>query len=196
MKQVVYGCIISLIIILGIVAVVTLGARTTRRGDLNNALSISVENAVETTMAEKTYYIDDNKEFLADFSQNLLEQISNDSDVEIRVAKIDHEKGVMAVSVEQTFVHPNGNEGKSRCETTVVFEQVPTQATMITLQYMLDEDNLYKEYQIIKGDNVVVPKAPTKNGLQFKGWMEQGGTSIISEFGTAAENKTYIAVFQ
>lgn len=196
MKQVIYGLIVGLIILLGIGIVVTVNGKTTRGGEINRALSGAVENAVETTMNEKSYSIESNEEFLADFTQNLLTQISNDSDVEIQVAKVDYEKGILGVKVIETFTHPNGKEGKNECETTVVFEHAQTDSDFVTVKYLLDDATLYKEYKIKTGDEVLVPKAPTKEGKTFAGWCLENSSEVITEFGLATEDITYVASFQ
>ena len=195
MKQVVYGSLIGLIVIVTIVAVVTVNGKKTRQGDVDNALQSSVENAVETTMNEKVYSISSNEEFIADFTQNLLVQISNDSDIEIQVAKVDYEKGILGVKVIETFTHPNGKEGKNECETTVVFEHDQTDSDYVSVRFLLDDGSLYKEYRIKNGDRVVVPKNPTKEGKTFTGWCLENSSEVITEFGNASEDITYVASF-
>ena len=195
MKQVVYGSLISLIVIVTIVAVVTVNGKKTRQGDVDNALQSSVENAVETTMNEKAYSISSNEEFIADFTQNLLVQISNDSDIEIQVAKVDYEKGILGVKVIETFTHPNGKEGKNECETTVVFEHDQTDTDYVSVRFLLDDGSIYKEYRIKNGDRVVVPKNPTKEGKTFTGWCLENSSEVITEFGNASEDITYVASF-
>ena len=196
MKQAAYGIVVGVIIILTIGIILTINGKKTRRDDMENALSLSVKNAVETTMNQKTYYIENNQEFIADFTQNLLVQISNDADIEVKVSKADYENGLLSVRVEEKFLHPNGNEGKNICETTVVFEKVPTKAELVTITYMLDTDILYKEYQLAKGDTIIVPKPPQKDGKTFRGWMEKADEGVVKEFGKAEGNKIYLAVFQ
>ena len=195
MKQIVYGIAIGMIILLGISAVVTISSKQTRKSDMDNALSISVENAVETTMRKKTYTIADNEEFIADFTENLLVQISNDSDIKIKIAKVDYEKGIMAVNVTEHFTHPNGKEGKNECLTTVVFEHVPIETELKTITYLDDDGSLIKEYQITKGDDIIVPQNPTKEGKTFKGWKDAKG-NMITITGKVTADVSYTAVWQ
>lgn len=196
MKQLVYGFIIGLIGVLGIGIVVTINGKTTRQGDMDNALNSSVENAVETTMNEKAYSISSNEEFIADFTQNLLVQISNDADIEVQVDKVDYEKGLLSVRVIETFTHPNGKEGKNECTTTVVFEQNTAKADTVKITYLLEDGSLYKEYRIKNGDRVLVPKNPTEEGKTFTGWCLENSSEVITEFGNASEDVTYVAAFQ
>lgn len=196
MKQLVYGFIIGLIGVLGIGIVVTVSGKMTRQGEIDNALSNSVENAVETTMNEKVYSISSNEEFIADFTQNLLVQISNDSDIEIQVDKVDYEKGLLSVRVMESFTHPNGKEGKNECETTVVFEQNTAKADTVKITYLLEDDTLYKEYRIKKGDKVLTPKNPTKEEKTFAGWCLEHSSEVITEFGNASDDVTYVAYFE
>lgn len=196
MKQVVYGIVTAVMVFITVGIVMAVVGKTNRRADMDNALSISVEHAVETTMGEKTYTIADNKEFIADFTENLLLQISNDADMEIQVAGVDYEKGLLSVKVIEHFTHPNGNEGKNECETTVVFEQVPNETRWVTITFLMDDGTLYKQYQIKEGDVVVIPKSPIMQGKKFVGWCIKDTPTIVSDFGQATEDITYVAVFE
>ena len=196
MKQVVYGIVTAVMVFITVGIVMAVVGKTNRRADMDNALSISVEHAVETTMGEKTYTIADNEEFIADFTENLLLQISNDADMEIQVAGVDYEKGLLSVKVIEHFTHPNGNEGKNECETTVVFEQVPNETRWAIVTFLMDDGTLYKQYQIKEGDAVIVPKAPVIEGKKFVGWCIKDTPTIISDFGQATEDITYVAVFE
>lgn len=196
MRQAVYGIISCVIIILTIGIILTVNGKKTRRDDMENALAISVENAVETTMNEKTYSLKNSNEFIADFTQNLLLQISNDADIEVSIAKMDYENGLMSVRITEYFTHPNGKEGKNECETTVLFEKTSRDAEFVSITFMLDADTEYKEYQVAKGDNIIAPKSPTQDGGTFVGWMREGTNEIVTGFDIADESRTYIAVFQ
>ncbi len=196
MKQAVYGIVIGMIIILTIGIILTINGKKTRQGEIDNSLSMSVENAVKTTMREKTYRISDEEAFIADFTQNLLLQISNDSALEVQVAKADYERGLLSVKVVEHFTHPNGKEGKNECETTVVFEQVPNAQKFVTITYLMDLDTLYKEYQIVKGEPVIVPKNPIVEGKTFVGWQKSTDEGVKDIDGNAESDTTYLAVFE
>lgn len=144
MKQVVYGIVAGLMVVLTLGIVMAIVGKMTRQSDLDNGFATAVEHAVEATMNEKTYTIRDKEEFIADVTQGLLSQMSNDSSVEIRVAKVDPKKGIMAICVVEHFTHPNGKKGKNECETTVIFEHVPTEAAFVTISYVLDDGKAYK----------------------------------------------------
>lgn len=195
MKQVVYGIMAALMVVLTLGIVMSIMGKMNRQSDLDNAFSISVEDAVETTMNEKTYSVENNMEFIADFTQNLLLRISNDSDIQVSVAKIDYEKGLMSIRVTETFIHPNGKEGKNECETTVVFEKNKVDDEMVVISFLLDEATVYKEYSLVKGENVIVPKIPVVDGKTFTGWAQEGTGHIVSDFGTAQKDTIYMAMF-
>ena len=85
--------------ILVIFIVITVNGRMTRQKESTDALGQAVETAVENTMEQDNYTINDNKEFIADFLQNLLLQIENNADVEVNVAGLDYKKGLLSVNV-------------------------------------------------------------------------------------------------
>ena len=196
MKQVVYGIVTGLMAVLTLGCVMAIVGKMTRQSDLDNGFATTVEHAVETTMNEKTYTICDREEFIADVTQGLLSQLSNDSSVEIQVAKVNREKGIMAIRVVEHFTHPNGEKGKNECQTTVVFEHVPTETAFVTISYVLDDGKAYKTYELRKGDAVIVPKKPELKDKSFLGWATEGTKELVTDFGAADTDRTYVAVFR
>lgn len=196
MKQVMYGCVLGAVVALVLLCVLTINGKKTRRGELDHALATSVESAVEATMERGHYHISNNEEFIADFTQNLLSQISNDSDIEINVAKADYEKGLLSLQVIEHFKNPNGKEGQYKCETTVVMENVRDAKHLCKITYLLDDTTVYKEYQIQEGDCLVVPKAPTREGEIFVGWKDMERDEMASKSTLIDGNKQYIAFFK
>lgn len=196
MKQVVYGIVAGVMVVLTVGILMAIIGKMTRQSDLDNGFSIAVENAVEATMNEKTYTINDDKEFIADFAQGLLSQLSNDSAVEIQVAKVDSEKGLMAINVVEHFTHPNGKDGENECGTTVVFEHVPTEVKWVPISFVLDDGKAYKKYELVKGDAIIVPKDPEVKDKTFTGWAVEGTDDIVTDFGAVEADVTYVAVFE
>lgn len=196
MKQVVYGIVTALMVVLTLGIVMTVVGRMDRQSDMDNALSVAVEDAVESAMNQKTYTIFDNREFIADFTQGLLVQLSNDSDVEIYVARVDCDKGIMSIRVVENFTHPNGKRGKNQCSTTVVFEHVPTKAELVEITFMLDKEKVYKRYGLVKGNRIIVPRDPTLQDKKFEGWTVDGTDGVVNDFGLAEKDITYVAVFK
>lgn len=201
MKQIIFGGVAGALVIMILLVVVTMSEKEMRQRELEQALGISVEDAVETTLSKKNYEISNNQEFLADFTQNLLVQLSNESEVLIEVAKLDYEKGLMSLRVTQVFQYPNKKEGKVSCETTAVFEQVEQEKELMQIVYELEEGVVYKIFQIQKDEKLLIPSIePVMQGKQFVGWQNVKTKELLETEEKVhyfvTEPVTYKAIFQ
>lgn len=177
MKNVIYGMFLTVIGILVVFIVITVNGRMTRQKESTDALGQAVETAVENTMDQDNYTINDNQEFVADFLQNLLLQIENDADVEVNIAGIDYQKGLLSVNVVEHFVHPAGKEGELSYSTTVVMEQSDVDH-YYTVNFHDVDGEVYKSYQLCVGSKVTEPYIPDVQGKTFAGWKDSDGNAV------------------
>ncbi len=204
MKQVIFGVMCSFIVVLVIVAVMTVEGRSTRENEADNALSAAVDEVMENLLTKKKYNIENNEEFVADFCEALLEQIQAGSDkdsdknlsVQVDIAGVDYEKGLLSVHVTEKFTHPNGKIGTLECTSTAILDQ-RAEKQRYTVTYNLP-DRLYKQLEVEAGTDFYLPKAPTDTteGALFRYWLDAdtGEKAVFPEKITG--NKTYIAVFE
>ena len=163
--------------ILVIFIVITVNGRMTRQKESTDALGQAVETAVENTMEQDNYTINDNKEFIADFLQNLLLQIENNADVEVKVAGLDYKKGLLSVNVVEHFTHPSGKDAELSYSTTVVMEQADADH-YYTVNFHDADGEVYKSYQLSAGSNLTEPYIPEISGKMFVGWKDADGNEI------------------
>lgn len=166
MKQVMYGIILGVITILSILLVVSIEGQTTRKNEIENALPNAVERSLEATYKAGAYSIDDNEEFIADFTQNLLNDINTgdennngvlDSDesfdetlkIKVDVAGIDYKKGLLSIKVTETYTSLNGKEKKAEYEATAVLDR-PEEKEICTLRFVKPDGSLIKELKYTK----------------------------------------------
>ena len=177
MKNVIYGIMLTVIGILIVLIVITINGRMTRQKESTDALGQAVETTVENTMEQDNYTINDNKEFVADFLQNLLLQVENDSDVEVNIAGIDYKKGLLSVNVVEHFTHPSGKDAELSYSTTVVMEQSDADHYYTVNFYNVDGE-VYKSYQLCTGSKVTEPYIPDVPGKTFVGWKDADGNEV------------------
>lgn len=200
MKNLALGFVYTVLGILTITIVMSIYARENRTSELQ-VLSSAVEETVENIMLHTDYEIADKDEFVADVVQNLSMTMDTDSKLTVDVIGQDTDKGILSIRVTEEFKHPNGNDGSVSCDRTVVFdipkeeEKTPYNiAFYLSKEDMQNEQNCYKNYEVLPGDTITMPKNPQKNGKTFNGWKRSDGTD--ADFSTPlVENEKYYAVW-
>ena len=123
MKNIVTIISCALIGVITLAIVMSVSGRMNRSMEVKSNLSSAVEETVEN-LAVKKYAVSDMEEYLADFSESLMDFIDTDSEITVQVAAADMEKGILAVKVTETFMHPNGRTGEVFCERVVIFNKL------------------------------------------------------------------------
>lgn len=177
MKSTIISIVLVLIMIISSVILFTIYGQNARQNELDEALSVAVEQSLENLKLNKSYSVNNTDEFIADFLENLILSIESDSEVKVEILGVDVEKGLLDVNVVETFVQPNGSTNTVTCRKTVILEEYSKEAPRYHLvQFMSyaegSEDLVeFKTYSICEGSFVIVPKAaPTREGYEFKGW--------------------------
>ncbi len=211
MKNMILGTILSVMGIVVVAIIMAVVGRFLRDTELSEALSQSVENAVEITMEQKNYDIDSNEAFVSDFIVNLLCQVENDADIEVDVAGADYEKGILSINVIESYTNMLGGTSKLSYATTVIMEQ--SDDTYYEVSYMYDEEHEYESYMVPHSEKTTVPKDPAcdinGNGRFLywateppkEGWLsgleasEKNGWKKADIPETVEEDLTFYAVF-
>lgn len=191
MKQLVYGIVSSVILVQVVVILIALGGRNVRTTELESNLSNVVEATVTNTCTSKNYTINNYKEFVADFVQNLLVQIESNSTINVDVIKANREKGLLSVRVTMEYKHPNGKEGKITCDKTVILEQtISEDARVFEVNFNVD-GKLYKQYKLTYGQQLILPAAPAVNGKVFNQWLNRKTQQEAQDVTALVADKNY-----
>ena len=190
MKNIIYGIVMAVLGVLIVLVLLTINGKMTRQAELDDSLASAVENALDNCLNRKNYEITNDKEFIADFNQELLTQIENDADIEVQLTKVDKDKGVLGIRVKETFENPNKKESEQTYETSVY----------------LDKDRMNNYYNIvfrdsngdiisrnkIKDSNVITAPAMPDN---FKCWVDEENNQEVIDLGKAVKDKVYVAAY-
>lgn len=123
MKKALYGVFVVIVILVFILIWFTIDGRAIRQTELNNAVTLSIENAMELLL------VDEGKPQTADeweamLIPMILVQIDSDvEEVEVNVIEADLEKGLLAVEVIERFRHPNGEIGQISVRRECILEE-------------------------------------------------------------------------
>lgn len=216
MKTVIISCVLVFLLIITSLILFTVYGQNTRQNELEDSLSIAVEQSLENLKINKSYSVNNTEEFIADFLENLLISIESDSDIKVEILSVDVEKGLLDVNVIETFSQPNGSTKSISCRKTVILEEYSQAAPnyyfvrFMTTNEGNDVDFVdYKVYSICEDSLLIVPSTkPTKKNHEFVGWSTEKPTEEneyspetvkiedINGKLKVKENLTYYAVFK
>lgn len=190
MKHIINGIGLFAMAVIVLATAMVLSGRTVRQNEVDRALDTAVEQTVAELQEEHTYTLDNREEFLADFVEGLLIKIESDSEIEVQVAGIDYEKGLLAIKVIEHFEHMNGKPGTVESERTVLLENYNIEEVEnVTIIFRVNDTD-YKVYTLAKNSRIPTPAVPDVN---FIGWMDENGAIVDIEYLTADSDKVFFA---
>jgi hypothetical protein len=202
MKQIVFGVVGAVLLVVSLMAAMTVLGRTSRENEMDDILSAAVDETLSNLTEKQAYSIADEEEFAADFCESLLQEIKTGTEdaadenlkIQVDITGIDVEKGLLSVQVTEWFTYPNGSIGSITRNATALLEQ-QTQAAQHKITYLVD-GVVYREFGITAQEDFVIPTEPGRaEGRKFAYWKDTA-TGAKAEFpDKVTEDKTYEAVF-
>lgn len=110
-----------LIIVLFFLISFTLHGRNVRQTELDNALTVSIKQAMDVLQADKGKPASED-EWKMIFLQSLASQIESESELMVNILEIDMEKGILSVEAVLKYTHPIGTEGSVSAQRTAILE--------------------------------------------------------------------------
>lgn len=180
MKTAIVSCVLAFLIIITSLILLTIYEQNTRQNELEDSLSVAIEQSLENLKTKQNYSIANTDEFVADFIQNLIVSIESDSDIKVEILNVDFEKGLLDVNVVETFIQPNGSKNNVSCRKTVILEEYSgTSAQYFMVEFLTPhaensgEFVEFKTYSISSGSLIIIPSIPpAKEGFTFIGWSQ------------------------
>lgn len=102
--------------------------------------------------------------------KELAESLSNEGRLTVQVEHMDLEKGILSAAVTEELSLITGEKKILFVEKTILMDRQAVEEPMVTVTF-LRNDELYKEYQLVKGEICPEPFAPSE---PFAGWAERG----------------------
>lgn len=203
MKQIAFvlsGVAIIVVIIMGIL---TMSHRTLRESEMEDSLADVVKGALDEVVQTQDLDITDEDALMASFYESLLQRINageegNEDpnfDLQVDIAGVDTEKGILAVHVEEKYTKPSGKIGEVTCDATATFDEKKT-AQRHDVTFYVDEA-LWLTYEITEKETFVEPEAPTKEGQTFVGWTKDPASPEPVNFPAyVTDDEVYYAIFR
>lgn len=127
MKKALYGVFGFISILIFILIWFTIDGRTIRQTELDNALMVSMENAMDMLLLDEGRPLNE-EEWITMFMEALVVQIESSSDLSVNIIDCDMEKGLLSVEATLEYTHVTGTRGTVSAHRTIILEE-----------YILDE---------------------------------------------------------
>ena len=203
MKQIAFVLSGVAIIVVIIIGILTMSHRTLREREMEDSLADVVQGALDEVVQTQDLDITDEDALMASFYESLLQRINageegNEDpifDLQVDIAGVDTEKGILSVHVEEKYTKPSGKIGEVTCDATASFDQKET-LKRHTVTFYIGED-IWQMYEITEQESFVEPAVPTKDGHTFIGWTkDEASQEPVSFPEYVTEDENYYAVFQ
>lgn len=172
MKHAIFGTVLFTISIVVILIIVTISGRMTRKQEINSTLTLALDNAVENVMIEHNYSIEDKDEFIADVLESLIYTYHSDSTIEIKIAKADYTKGLLAIKAVEHYKNANGSDSTYEAEKVVIFEE-SVNVKYYTATFYNEDNTILIEYKICSEDKCLTPEIIPTGSDAFYGWKRK-----------------------
>lgn len=123
MKSLVKGIGVTIIILLTVLLISCVVAKSNRQYELDTSLNTAIHQTVKV-VEDHRYSISTNEEFIAELNRNLLLQINSDSKIDIIIYDVDYQKGFIDTKVSLSFKYPHGTLGKVSTRKTMIIDDV------------------------------------------------------------------------
>jgi hypothetical protein len=183
------------------VSLVAVAGRHTRENEMRVALRQAVEESADQVLMQGKYDVDSAEELVADFTSLLVERLrikDRNLSLQVDIAGVDSEKGLLSVHVAETYTHPNGRKGLAETEATILLEQeekkplhrvdfcIPEELVALASEADIAIPSEYKTYLLEEGELLQAPSNPPDfGGKYFVAWSNEDGAIL-----TTAELKT------
>lgn len=159
------------------------------KDQLENHLSRIVKYVLETEYGNSDE--DAVKQMLQEEIKN---SVSENAKVFVDIQEIDLQKGLLSVKVTEEIHTLTDSKREIVVQKTAIMDRVATELPKVTVSFLVEEE-VYKEFQIVKGKSCPLPKDPEG---EFLGWREYGTETIVTaeKLKYIWENKVYEAVFR
>lgn len=200
MKNISMVVVCAFLGVLTLLMVMTVQGRSSRSMELKTNFSSAAEETVAALAADPAYGTDNADQFVADFTQGMVEALDSNMAVSAEVMNVNRERGLLSLRITGEFKHPNGKPGTVQDERTVVFNRTdePEPQVYTVGFYMTDaqgQTETYKEYRVPEGEKIPEPSDPVQSGRTFAGWTD--GNGYLADFsGTVTQDMDYYASWE
>lgn len=199
MKNLVLGIVTILLGIIITLTTVTITGAMNRDIELEDALKIATNRAIENCTSRYNYSLDDNYEFAAALLMELSNEIENDASLNVEIMGIDKDKGYLSLRVTENYITATGQEKSAICETSAYLDRGDTSGIIQGVKVtFFDIDGCYLGEQTLnQGETIKSIITPSRAGLTFDGWINADDKiNCGTNLGIAKKETAFIATYR
>lgn len=187
--------------ILMLAVIMTICGNMNRSVELQENLSTAMESSVKNLKEQETDRSDD--EMLSECIESIALAVDSEMEAAVEVYQADAGKGILSLRTVGRYIHPNGVEGETAWERTVIYERRGETEEMEAYEvsfYTSKEELLrkgicYKSYSVMEGECITSPVEPQKSGMVFAGWKDSN--DYMADFSQPVlQNLCYYAAWE
>jgi uncharacterized repeat protein (TIGR02543 family) len=151
-----------------------------RKNEMEEDLSVAMDAAMDSIKYnEDGYAITDYEKLISDLNQNILLQVTSNSDITIKVLYADLENGILDIEAVQKYKWAGTTKDVSVRRTVMLEEYVNENAENVeevcTVVFKVN-DEVYDTVSVVYGEPLSKPVDPVIDGYTFNGWFLEGDT--------------------
>ncbi len=172
-----------ILLLSGAIGILLLAVVMTICGNMN--YSVELQENLSTAMETSVKHLpgqEENRsdaELLAECIEGIVLAVDSDMETTVEVYQADAKKGVLALRAVGSYIHPNGMEGDTDWERTVIYEKGEAQEMEVyevafygSKEELVSKGTCYKSYSVMEGDCITSPAEPRRTGEVFAGWKD------------------------
>lgn len=196
-----------ILLLSGVMGILMLAVVMTICGNMNHSvelqenMSTAMEASVKNIREQETGQSD--AQMLSECIESIVLAVDSETEAAVEVYQADAGKGILSLRTVGSYIHPNGMEGDTEWERTLIYEKRGEAEEMETYKisfYMSKEELLgrgtcYKSYSVMEGECITSPVEPQKSGMVFAGWKDSN--DYMADFSQPVlQNLCYYAAWE
>ena len=205
MRVAIVSAVISVCMVLTVALIMTINNSMIRKNEIEETLSVAMDSAMDSLRySDGGYAINDYESLISDLNQNILLQVTSNSDITIKVLYTDLENGIIDIEATQKYKWAGKTKEISVRKTIILDEYVSQEIVddeiLCTVTFKVN-NKIYSEQNVSYGETFKKPEDPCIEGHKFLGWYVSGddAKNVITnsewEDFCVAEDVTFLAAF-
>ncbi|MCR4955418.1 MAG: hypothetical protein K6A30_01880 [Lachnospiraceae bacterium] len=120
MRYVMLGFMCFLMFVVGVMSMLTVDAKYSRKNELEVAMMSAMKYAMEGVLEER---IQTDEELERSFQNSLRRQITSKSELSVDMVECDVKDGILSAKVKETFTYPTGKQGELTVNKTIIVDR-------------------------------------------------------------------------
>ena len=211
MKNAIISIGLILIMIVSLCGILSIVTNITRTNELEENINTAAYQTMDKFFIDNV--VEDNEEneknFISDFTSNLLNLTDSDSDINVKVVRIDLSNGAFRVKVTEKYKGMFKRNKTIKVDRTLILDfsgKEMYKKNSVTVTFYWDDNTVVKKIKATPGDllaepskNIIESQTLPEGKTKFVGWIKEKTSDKLTDFTkekVADSDTNYYAVFE